>query len=271
MKSLWCALGLACLSSPLHSHPDPSHTLAEIDGHLAAAPDDPGLLTRKAELFLKTGHVRQAIPIAVKVLSLAPDDPSALLLQARVSSARGNHEAAIKRVEEINLRFPDFAEAWALMATLRHRAAQTDEAIAARLRQLETDAHPDPGDFLNAADWLSQRGTPGDKEMAIALLDKGILRYGNVTELQRTAIRLECSLARYEAALKRVDVLVAKYRPSTEFSLIRADIHEAAGNHSEAASACDSAIALLDTETKSPSLADFREEIVRRREANLRK
>ncbi|GAA5129169.1 tetratricopeptide repeat protein [Luteolibacter yonseiensis] len=263
------ALGLACLIVPLSAHPDPGHTLAEIDSHLAESPDDPELLRRKAELFLQTGHVRQAIPVAVKALSISPDDPATLLLQARVSVARKNPENAITRLEEINRRFPRFADAWALMARLRHEAGNTDGAITAKLRQLETDDQPAPVDFLNAAAWLVQRAGSGDADMAVSLLDRGIGLFGNVIELQRSAIRLECSLGRHDAALRRVDTLVARYRPSVEFSLLRADIHEAAGRYRDAASACDSAIALLDIETESPPVAQLRESILRRKEENL--
>lgn len=271
MKFLLSTLGLACLISPIHAHPDPGHTLAEIDSHLADSPDDPDLLKRKADLFLQTGHVRQAIPIAVSLLTLSPDDPAVLLLQARVSAARGKQEDAINRLTEINRRFPEYGEAWAMTARLRHDAGHTDEAIAAKLRQLETGDHTDPGDILGAVAWLDERGNPTDTETTLTLLDQGIVRFGNVIELQRTAIRMECSLARYDAALKRVDTLVAKYRPSVAFSLLRADIHEAAGNYSDAASACDSAIALLDVEADNQTFARLRESIVRRRQVNLDK
>jgi len=271
MRFPFAILGLVFLVSPIHAHPDPSHTLEEIDRHLADSPDDPDLLKRKAELFLQTGHVRDAIPIAVRLLTISPDDPTVLLLQARVSMVRGKQEDALKRLEEINRRFPTFGEGWAVMAGMLHSTGHTDEAIAAKLRQLETRDHTGPGDILNAVAWLGERGNPGDAETSVTLLDQGIASFGNVIELQRTAIRLECSLARYDTALRRVDTLVARYRPSVAFSLLRADIHEAAGNHREAASACDSAIALLDTETNNQALAPLRESIIRRKEMNLRK
>jgi hypothetical protein len=53
-----------------------------------------------------------------------------------------------------------------------------------------------------------------------------------------------------------VDLLVRKYQPSASYSILRADIFEAAGRHREAASACDSAIALLSMHPRSGNAGD---------------
>lgn len=271
MKLTSTALLSACLSLAAAAHPDPGHTLAELDKHLAESPDDSGLLHRKAELLLQSGHPQMAAPLVARALERSPADPSILLLQARLAQAAGKRGEAVARVTEITRLHPKFAAGWDLLARYHHDAGRRDEAIPAKLHQLDVDAHPGPGDFLTCAAWLRDRGQPGDADAALAILDRGIARFGGLTGLQQAAITLECSLGRHAAALARVDALVKKFRPSIEFSLLRVEIFEAAGRYREAAAACDSAIALCQPMEKSPDheVSKFRQEILRRKNSNL--
>lgn len=120
---------------------------------------------------------------------------------------------------------------------------------------------------------MRARGQPGDAAATLAVLDRGIDRCGGLTGLQRAAIALECSLARHTTALGRVDALVTKYRPSITFSMLRAEIFEAAGRHREAAAACDSALSLIHPLEKSAEGEVFRlrQEILGRQAINLRR
>lgn len=260
---------LPFFAGPLNAHPDPGHSLIEIDRHLAASPDDPQLLLRKAELFLQAGHPDLSLPITARLLEISPDDPTVLLARARVAAALGRFDQAIADATAITRRFPRFAGAWALLARLHHESGRPDEAIAAKLRQLDADGHPDPGDFLSAAAWLRDRGRTGDADAALGVLDRAGSVFGSLVGIQQSAIAIECSLGRYDAALARVDLLVGKYHPSVSFSLLRADIFEAAGRDAEAARACDSALALLDPTLQADASSTLRQEIARRKQANL--
>jgi hypothetical protein len=73
---LFCLLTL-----PLNAHPDPSHTLAHLEEHLAEKPNDPELLTQKADLLLATKHPELARPVVARLLSLDPSKPENLLLE----------------------------------------------------------------------------------------------------------------------------------------------------------------------------------------------
>jgi predicted Zn-dependent protease len=147
---------------PVAAHPDPAHTLAEINQHLEGSPDDIGLMMRKAELLLKTGQPLEAAPVLAGALRLSPDSPRLLLLEARLSEHMGEGESAAARVEELIRRFPKDADAWGMHARLLDEAERTDEAISAKLRQLEIEAGTHAGDYLTCAAWLNERANPGD-------------------------------------------------------------------------------------------------------------
>lgn len=269
MKSFAFLALLPWLAGPLAAHPDPGHSLLEIDRHLAASPNDPELLLRKAELFLQAGHPDLSLPVIAKLLEVSRDDPAVLLVQAKVSAAVGRRDQAIADATAITGRFPRFAGAWALLARVHHESGHADEAIAAKLRQLDVDGHPDPGDFLSAAGWLRDRNRPGDADAAVNVLDRAVSVFGALVGIQQSAIAIECSLGRYDAALARVDLLVGKYHPSVPFCLLRAEIFEAAGRNAEAARACDSALALLDPTLQADASSTLRQEIALRKQANL--
>ncbi len=273
MKASTVILLAWALLLPLGAHPDAAHSLAELDRHLAETPDDAILHLRRAELLLKRNHPETARPSVEAALRLSPDDPAVLLLRARLSYATGDIPATLAAAGGITGRFPDYAPAWDLLARLHREQGSNDDAIAAKLRHLACSESVDPGDFLTASSWLRERNRTGDTQLSLEMLDRGIARYGSLTVLQQAAIPIECSLGRHDDALRRVQALVLKYQPSAAFSLLRADICEAAGRYPEAASACDSAVALLDAQpdTAGSPLAGYRDEILRRKQENLGK
>ncbi|MGC4013473.1 MAG: hypothetical protein QM755_02985 [Luteolibacter sp.] len=100
-SSLLCLL----LVGPLHAHPDPSHTWAELEQHLAESPDDPALLQQKAELLLLTLDTALAKQVAIHALQQAPEDPAIQLLQCKVAEAMGHRSEAITGAAEIRPPF----------------------------------------------------------------------------------------------------------------------------------------------------------------------
>ncbi len=68
--------------------------------------------------------------------------------------------------------------------------------------------------------------------------------------LEQSAIEIDLSLRQWDSALRRLDILTARFRPSSDLSVQRAEILTQAGRFQEAASAYDAAIAILQA---SPS------------------
>ncbi len=68
--------------------------------------------------------------------------------------------------------------------------------------------------------------------------------------LEQAAIEIDMSLKQWDSALHRLNILTARFRPSADLNIQRANILMQAGRYTEAVSAYDAAIAILQA---SPS------------------
>ncbi|MES2439171.1 MAG: tetratricopeptide repeat protein [Verrucomicrobiota bacterium] len=263
------------LTLPLIAHPDPRHTLEHLEEHLKETPDNPQLLAKKVELLMDTEHLDLARPVCDKLLAVAPGKREFLLLDAQVTLEERNTASALSKARAVAEANPDFAAGWRLLSRVEEESGNREAAIAAILHSLSVNPKPTPSDVLTCAAWLRERGKPGDVELAVTQIDQGLAKLGVLSGLHYQAIELELPLGHYESALRRIDALTARFRPSADLSLRRADILEKAGRHAEAAAACDSALALLDmlpaNRKKAGTFQKRFNEIATRKEQNLAK
>lgn len=245
-------LACAALAWPaaVHAHPSPSHTLDEINAHLEDTPNDPALLRDKAETLIAMDRLNEATEISSQLLRAAPADPDNLYLAAKLTLLRGDSAQALARTGDLTRIAPGFAQGWNLHADLLYQAGRRDEAIAAKQKYLEISETQDAAEYITCADWLHERGKPGDAQAAIVLLDQGTARIGVLMGMEQSAIEIDLSLRQWDSALRRLDILTARFRPSSDLSVQRAEILTQAGRFQEAASAYDAAIAILQA---SPS------------------
>jgi predicted Zn-dependent protease len=242
---------------PLTAHPDPSHTLEHLEEHLAETPDDRALLRQKADLLLSTGHPALARPVVDRLLVMNKDRPEDLLLEARTLHAEKDATAPNKATALVTAH-PRFVPGWLFLARLEDGQGRCDAAIDAMRRALDLSPKPSPSDVLACAAWLAERG---DRTDAVAVIDQGLAKLGVLAGLHQKAIAIEVELGRHDAALRRIDALAARFRPSVELSLQRADILELAGRHAEAAAACDAALALLEASPAARKGGDAHREL----------
>ena len=96
--------------------------------------------------------------------------------------------------------------------------------------------------YLESAEVLREAGREGE---AVAVLDEGMARLGRLGTLAAMALDLEIALGRTEAALRRVDALIAA-APRKEGALYRRGaILEKAGRVAEARAAYELALAAI--------------------------
>lgn len=242
----FAALALAAfLAAPVWSHPSPSHTLDEINQHLEQSPNDPALLRAKTEALIELEKLDEAREITAQLLRAEPNSPDDLFLNARIALREGKSAEALDQAGNITEVAPDFAPGWNLRADLLYLDGKRDEAITAKQTAIEKGPSKNPSDYMSCATWLQERGKPGDAQAAIVVLDQGMSRCGLLTGLQQSAIAIDRSLGQLDSALHRLDTLIARLRPTADFAVERAEILTQAGCHAEAASAYDSAIAIL--------------------------
>ncbi|MCW1883354.1 hypothetical protein OKA04_01345 [Luteolibacter flavescens] len=234
-------LAAVLLPGILPAHPDPSHTLEHLEEHLAETPDDPELLRQKADLLLSAGHPDLARPVVTRLLELEPKQQKNLLLDARISRVK-KEEGTLPKASALVAAHPKFAAGWLFLAHVERDAGHKDEAVTAMRKALDLTVKPSPTDVLTCAAWLEESG---DKAGAVAVLDQGLAKIGVLAGLHQKAIELEITIGQHDSALRRVDALAARFRPSVDLSIQRASILEKAGRFKEASESCDSALALM--------------------------
>lgn len=233
----------ALLIAPLSAHPDPRHTLDEIEAHLLEKPGDTQLLLRKADMLLLTKQLPPAAEVIANLLEAGSTDTEVLLLDARLSLDLGKQGEAVEKARSLVVRHPRSEAAWKFLARAEEAVGQRPQAIAAMRKHIDLAAKPGPGDTLLCAAWLQESGEP---DAAVKVIDQCLAKVGCLSGLQHKAIGIEVELERYDSALRRIDALEARFRPAVDLSLRRAEILEKAARFAEAAAACDSALALLE-------------------------
>lgn len=272
MKLRYLAFSIVAVTMSLSAHPDPSHTLQELQQHLDEAPNDRALLTQKAELLLSTGNTQLAEPVIKKLHQLYPTQEDVQLLEVKFLQHTNSPET-LEKARALTTAHPTSAATWTFVSLIENKSGNRDAAIAAMVTALKLNSKPDPSHVMTCASWLRERGKDGDRENAITLLDQGLDKLGILPGMHQQAIDIELDLGRHDDALKRVDLLTSKLRPSVDLSLRRAKILESAGRFKEAASACDAALGLMDILPRSRKVSnDYRrqlKEISERKQVNL--
>jgi tetratricopeptide (TPR) repeat protein len=148
----------------------------------------------------------------------------------------------------------------ALMAVGR-----TEEAAGDFGRAIAAMPEPRPEHVIARRDALLSLGR---REEALSALDEGMARVGRVVSLQLPAVDLEVELRRYEAALNRLDELLARGARNPAWVARRGDILERAGRTAEAHAEYERALAIINTGSKSRHVKAF-DDLKRRLEAEL--
>ncbi|HEX9793638.1 MAG TPA: hypothetical protein VGC54_06605 [Planctomycetota bacterium] len=185
--------------------------LADLDRAAAVQPELPGLAAERGRLLLDVGHLQGALAHLTAELLATPADPVLLQLRGECNQRLGRSEAAL---------------------------ADFDAAIAAA-------PACDPDLYLRRARLAASTGEAG-LVRALAGLDAGLERCGAVPALLFEAIELEAALGRRDAALARVDALLATAPKSAEPHARRAALCEQFGRLDDAAGAWRACLAALD-------------------------
>ena len=234
--------GLLACSLPAAAHPAFEDIARHADGIVAERPDDPGSYLTLAQtrriardwdgalvaiehaaahgaapvevaalrgaVFLDAGWPGMALVEAERALAIDPAQPQVRLLEGRACMALGRPEDAARAI-----------------------------ALA-----IEGMSSPTPDHVLALRD---ARLAAGDRAGAIAALDHGLTRIGHVPSLALPALDLEIELGREEAALRRIDALLAT-NPRNELWLARrGDVLDRLGRRDEARIARTDALAAI--------------------------
>lgn len=244
----WLIAALALPGAALFAHPSPEHKIEELEQHLRDTPGDVELRISYASQLRKMQRFDDAENALRTVDLVSPAHPGVSLERAQIAYYRGNDVMVAESLAQALLRkHPRYAEGWNFLGQLQRKAGRIDDAIDSGRRYLALTKEYRAGDFTDLATLLSNRNGEGDKEEAVQVLDQGLAKVGELAGMHLMAAGIEASLQRYEAASRRFDKLAARYRPRPDWSRQKGEILVRAGRYQEAATAFDSALAMIQS------------------------
>lgn len=222
--------------------------IAELSRQIARSPDDAGLFLRRGAFRHLDSHFGAALMDFDRAAALDPDLSGLALARGRTLLAMGRIDVAIPQLERASRESPDDPEAMMELGRGLLAVGRTADAAACFAEALRLTPRPRPEHFLEYAAALAA-GADG-APVAIAALDTGIARIGPAVALHLRALDLEAQIGDFDAALRRVDTLLAAARRREAWHLRRGELLEQAGRPmaaQDAYCACLSEIDALPT------------------------
>jgi tetratricopeptide (TPR) repeat protein len=218
----------------------------EVHGEIEALTKRVAQSPKCAELFYRRGELHRlhrdwaaALRDFERALALDPRLDGARFAHGRTLLEAGRPKEALPVLDAFLAHHAEHGEAhvWrarALAALGRHAdAAAGFERAVALLRR------PRPGHFVEHARALADAQRPA---AAVEALDKGMRALGAIVTLQSYAIELELSQGRHDAAIRRVEAILARARRPERWLFKLGEIQERAGRKDRAAAAYRAAL-----------------------------
>lgn len=203
-----------------------------------------------AELYLKRGELYRldedfaaALADFQKAEKLDPTLDTVHFCRGRVLFESGDWKQAIEALDNFLKKKPGHIEGHMVRARSHARLKEYTAALEGYDRVITLIDQPTPDCFLERAETLIALERSED---AIKNLEEGIKRLGNLLALQKAAIDIEINLKHYDAALARVDRVMATLQRKEVWQTRRGEILEAAGHRAEALLAYSEALSSLD-------------------------
>ena len=216
---------------PAGAHPGLHELEQQVDAALAESPKDPDRHVSRGRVHGEKREFDAALASYSRAQKLGAEPHRIALLEGAAYLDAGWPEMAKDRFEIILVDEPKNPEAHLGRARawmqLEHpeEAAKDYEIVVATISTLQ------PGDVLEYREALVAAGRGDD---AVAALDVGIARLGQVPSLQLAAIDVQVEAAEYDDALRRLDLLLATSPGHPVWTTRRGEIFERAGRTEEA-------------------------------------
>jgi len=201
------ALG-AFHARPAHAHGDLHLQIVALSETIEKDPSNPDLYLRRGELNRIHQLWDAALADFETVRTLAPTQIHTDLRLGRLYLDMNLPAAAESVLSRFLKNQPDHTDAYALRGQARVALGRPLDGAQDYSLAIQHLLSPVPELYIARSHALAQAG-PDHLEQALASLDEGILSLGNLVTLQLPAMDLEIEMDRYDAALKRLDLLIA--------------------------------------------------------------
>ena len=255
---------LLLLAVPALAHGPLHGQITNVTAELSLRPDDVTLLLRRGELNRLDEQWDAARADFQRAQALAPAKPEPLLGLGRLALDQGKPAEAIAPLSGFVACQTNHVEGHLLLARALARSERAPEAVANFSRALALAAEPRPEWFIERSQAQFSQGA-GHLAEALAGLDEGVAKLGPVPTLQLAAIALELRRQGYDAALQRLDTILAGSERKERWLLRRGEILELAGRPAEATGAYQAAREAFEALPlrlqRSLAMLDFRREL----------
>lgn len=250
MRTLFLAisLGAVIFSAPsvVRGDDDVALRLQEISKKIAASPKDASLFAWRADLHRFARDFDSALADCERARLLAPRDAAVCTVCGRVLADAGYPRAA-RVVAETGLgAAPDDPELRMLHARMLAKLGDALGAWDDYSAVIRAVPAPGPDLYLERSDALAAAGLE-HLDRALGGLEEGIARLGPVITLELRALELEEKLGRVDAALARIERLMADAKRKETWLVRKGDVLRRAGRANEAGEAYRAALAALDS------------------------
>ena len=220
-------LGALVAPRAAYAHGDLELRLAEFTRQIEDTTNNPaGLYLERGELAREHGLWEVAGPDFERAAQLDPNLPGLDRCRARFLADRGQLAAAQAMFDRALQRDPNDGESFVGRARVLARLGQRQAAIADYWRGLERLPEPQPQYVVELAQALV-----AEKQVTEALraLDAGIKKLGPIEPLQGYALDLELGRKNTDAALARLETILARAFRKESWFTRRGDILLEAG------------------------------------------
>lgn len=230
------------LSSEARAHGDLHEQIVAVTRLIAREPRSAVLFHKRGELERAHSDYTAAFRDYDRALELDPSLDVVHLSRGRALLETGKREPAVAALSHFLEKHPGHAGALLLRARARSELglrAAAEEDFAALFA---ASSDPSPDLFLERAANLT---ADEKRAAALAVLEAGIARIGPVITLTHAALDLEVALGRHEAALARLDAMLASAPRAERLLASKARVLDAAGRAPESRAAREEALRLI--------------------------
>lgn len=233
-------LSSALADGPLHEQ------IAELTRQISGRGQDPALYLRRGELNRLHEQRDAARADFQQAQKLSPADPEPLFRLGRLALDEDKPAEASKLLAQFTAVRASSAEGRFLLARALARSERFTEAVAQYHRAIVlSEERPKPEWYIVRC--RAQLALTGDHSTeALAGLDEGLAKLGPLPSLQLLAIEIETRRKAFDAALRRLDTILAASERKELWLARRGDLLKLAGRFAEARAAYRSAGTAID-------------------------
>jgi len=263
-----CLVAAAALAPQAAAHGDLHEQIQAVTARIAEAPASAQLHFKRAELYRAHRQWEAALADYARAAALDPDVAAVDLGRGLLFLETEALTAAREALDRFLARHPGHAGGRAARARALARLGDSQAAANDLTAAIAASPRPRPEYFIERARALV---TGGEARIGEALrgLDEGIERLGPLVTLQLVAIELELARRAHDAALARVDRLVAASPRKEPWLLRRGETLEQAGRLPEARLAYAAALEALRTLPESRRGTPAAQELAERARAGI--